>query len=156
LDGRITFFRVEEEGVRDVNKDQQKENLISTITAQVAPILEMYSAVAAVYLLGSVVTGTLRDDSDIDVALLPLNEQTISMQSRLEMAALLESQLNRTVDVGVITTKNLVYASEAILGGQRILTIDKGYTEVMETRLLGCYFTFRQDRKVVEESYRAA
>lgn len=140
----------------DVNKDQQKENLISTITEQVVPILGNHPAVAAAYLLGSAVTGMLREDSDIDIALLPLNEQIISMQSRLEIVALLETRLKRTVDIGVITAKNLIYASEAILGGQRIVTIDKNYTEAMETRLLGCYFTFRQDRKVVEESYRAA
>jgi len=139
-----------------VSKDRPEYNFISTITEQVAPILLKNSTVAAVYLLGSAVTGRLRDDSDIDIALLPLNEQTISMQSRLELAALLELNLNRTVDIGVITTKNLIYASEAILGGQRIITIDKDYTETMETRLLGCYFTFRQDRKVVEEGYRAA
>lgn len=126
------------------------------MTEQVASLLGEHSAVVAVYLLGSVVTGKLRDDSDIDIALLAQNEQTISVQARLEMAALLESKLNRTVDIGVITAKNLIYASEAILNGLRIITRDKDYTEAMETRLLGCYLTFRQDRKIVEESYCAA
>lgn len=136
--------------------DSMDSDLIDTITKQISCIFGEYSDIAAVYLLGSAVVGELRDDSDIDIALLPMDERGISLQSRLGMAALLEGRLNRTVDVGVITANNLIYASEAILKGQRILTVQKDYTEAMETRLLGCYLTLRQDRKRVEESYRAA
>ena len=56
----------------------------------------------------------------------------------------------------MITTKNLTYASEAILNGYRIITLQKDYSEAMEIRLLGCYFVFRKDRKEVGESYRVA
>ena len=136
--------------------DIQVHPSMDRIIEQVRSLLGKHSAIAAVYLLGSAATGGLRDDSDIDIALLPLCEQVISVQSRLEMVALLEGQLNRTVDVGVITVNNLIYASEAILKGQRILTAQKEYTEAMETRLLGCYLTLRQDRKKVEDSYCAA
>jgi predicted nucleotidyltransferase len=105
--------------------------------------------------LGSAVRGELRDDSDIDIALLPVDEKDISLLVRLELAAQLEVLLSRRLDIGLITSANLIYASEAIFKGQRILTLQKDYTEAMEVRLLGCYYTFRQDRKVVEESYRA-
>ena len=140
----------------DPKRDQQTQKYIQCVTAQISRIMGNYPAVAAVYLLGSAVAGVMRDDSDIDIALLPVDEQSISLQSCLEMAALLEAELHRVVDIGVITTKNLIYASEAIFKGRRIITIHKDYTEAMEARLLGCYFIFRQDRKVVEESYRAA
>ena len=140
----------------DPKRDQQTQKYIQCVTAHIGRIMGNYPAVAAVYLLGSAAAGVMRDDSDIDIALLPVDEQPISLQSRLEMAALLEAELHRVVDIGVITTKNLIYASEAIFKGRRIITIHKGYTEAMEARLLGCYFIFKQDRKVVEESYRAA
>ena len=52
---------------------------------------------------------------------------------------MLETRLNRAIDIGVITSKNLIYAGEAILNGRRIVTVQKDYTEAMETRLLGCY-----------------
>ena len=119
-------------------------------------ILKNRSDIAAAYLLGSAVKGMLRDDSDVDIALLPADEAAISIQSRLELAALLEAKLNRTIDIGIISSNNLIYASEAILNGRRIITFQKDYTEATETRLLGCYFTFRQDRKMVEEGYHAA
>jgi hypothetical protein len=61
----------------------------------------------------------------------------------------------RTVDIGITSSKNLIYASEAILTGQRILTLQKDYTEATETRLMGCYLILKQDRKEVEGMYRA-
>jgi len=143
-------------GRDDLEKMQQSNHDIQFITEHVNCILAERSDVAAAYLLGSAVTGNLRDDSDIDIALLPVEEQDITLQSRLELTAQLEAKFNRTTDIGVITAKNLIYASEAILKGYRIVTLQKDYTEAMETRLLGCYFTFRQDRKEVEESYSVA
>ncbi len=126
------------------------------IAEQIGFILKDYGEIAAVYLLGSVVTGRLRDDSDIDIALLPVDQQVLSMKSRLELAGLLEAKLGRTIDIGIIDARNLIYASEAILRGKRIVTLQKKYTEATEMRLLGCYLVFKEDRKEVEESYHAA
>ena len=137
------------------NNQQNKEGIL-TIAKHLNSTLDGRFNIAAAYLLGSAVTGKMRRDSDIDIALLPEEGQKIPLQSRLELASLLEAKLSRTIDIGVITSKNLVYASEAILNGYRIVTRQKNYTEAAETRLLGCYFTYRQDRKEVEKSYHAA
>ncbi|WP_321391960.1 nucleotidyltransferase domain-containing protein [uncultured Desulfuromusa sp.] len=134
-----------------VKKNNQEQ--IETITSHLSAVLMGRSGVAAVYLLGSAAKGMLRKDSDIDIAFLPITGQDISLQVRLELASILENRLHRKIDIGVITGKNLIYASEAILNGLRIVTLQKNYTETMETRLLGCYYTFRQDRREVEESY---
>ncbi len=126
------------------------------IVKQVTSALEAHSNIAAAYLLGSAVTGQLRNDSDIDIALLPAARHVISMLSCLELAGLLETKLGRTIDIGIIKSSNLIYASEAILRGQRIVTLQQEYTETTEMRLLGCYLVFKEDRKEVEERYRAA
>ena len=126
------------------------------IVQQVSSVLKTHSEIAAAYLLGSAVTGQLRNDSDIDIALLPADRHVISVQSRLELAGLLETRLGRKIDIGIIKSNNLIYASEAILKGQRIVTLQKDYTETTEMRLLGCYLVFKEDRKEVEERYRAA
>ncbi len=138
----------------DTSSQSSKD--IRTIIEQATTILRGQPHIAAAYLLGSATTGQLRNDSDVDIALLPTEKQTISMQSRLKLAALLEVRLGRIIDIGVINSENLIYASEAILTGQRILTLQKHYTEATETRLMGCYLVFKQDRKEVEEVYRAA
>ena len=112
--------------------------------------------IAAAYLIGSAAAERMRTDSDIDIALLPIAGTTFSLQERLAMAAALESRLGRTVDMGVITSANLIYASEAMLKGTRIEIADNACVGAMETRLLGCYLQFREDRREVEESYHAA
>ena len=126
------------------------------IVKQICSVLQVHSEIAAAYLLGSVITGQLRDDSDIYIALLPAERHIISMKSRLEIAGLLETRLGRTVDIGIIKSSNLIYASEAILRWERIVTLQKSYTEMTEMRLLGCYLVFKEDRKEVEEVYRAS
>ena len=131
-------------------------NALCVIAEQIGFILKDYGGIAAVYLLGSVVTERLRDDSDIDIALLPADQQVLSMMLRLELAGLLEAKLGRTIDIGIIDAHNLIYASEAILKGKRIVTLQQKYTEMTEMRLLGCYLVFKEDRKEVEESYYAA
>ncbi|MDY0189268.1 MAG: nucleotidyltransferase domain-containing protein [Desulfuromonas sp.] len=134
--------------------DQQDGRNMMMVQKYVSSVLSGQSDVAAVYLLGSAHSGKMRRDSDIDIALLPVTGRKISMRTRLELAAQLEEKLNRTIDIGVITAQNLVYAREAILNGRRLVTLQQHDTEAAETRLLGSYFIFRQDRKEVEESYR--
>lgn len=129
---------------------------ISALAEELNGVLQGKASIAAAYVLGSAVTGRLRNDSDIDIALLPMEEQNVSVQTRLALASRLEARLKRVVDVGVITARNLVYAREAILKGRRIVTLQEAYAEAAETRLLGLYLTYRQDRKAVEESYRVA
>jgi predicted nucleotidyltransferase len=134
-------------------KTNPEGELVTNLTRHLRSILKKRDDVAAAYLLGSAGRGELRADSDIDIAILPLHEQEISLKARLELSAALELCLNRRVDVGVLTVRNLIYASEAFLRGERLVTLHKNYAEETENRLLGCYFTFRQDRRVVEESY---
>lgn len=132
---------------------RQNDLLESALSMHLQQYLHGHGDIAAVYMLGSAANGTLRSDSDIDIALLPVNDNGIPLRFRLELAAKLELEFNRTMDIGVISPHNLIYANEAILHGRRILTLDKYYTEAAETRFLGCYLTFRQDRKPVEDSY---
>lgn len=111
---------------------------------------------AAAYLMGSAVEGRLRPDSDIDIALLPSQGRTYSLQERLDIAAMLELRLGRTVDVGIVGSRNLIYAAEAILKGKRVGTCDVAYAEAEETRLLGAYYMFLEDRREVEDAYCVA
>ena len=129
---------------------------LDDIMAALSDLSSGIPGVAAVYLIGSAVEGRMRPDSDIDIALLPSEGKTLSLQDRLAIASTLEPRLGRTVDVGVIGSGNLIYASQAILKGKRIATFDIVYTEATENRLLGSYLQFLEDRREVEEAYRAA
>ena len=117
---------------------------------------DLLEKVAAVYLLGSVVKGTMRSDSDIDIAILPRNDMSISLQDRIALIGSLSLALRHEVDLGIITAQNLIYASEAILTGKRFLTLDTAYVDQTEMRLLGGYLQLRFDRREIEEAYHAA
>ena len=112
--------------------------------------------IAAAYLLGSAATGRLRPDSDIDIALLLDSKQSISLKTRLELAGRQELRLGRTIDIGIITDQNLVYAYEAITKGIRILTNYPAFVESTEMRILGNYLTYKEDIQEVEAAYYAA
>ncbi len=112
--------------------------------------------IAALYLLGSAAKGTMRPGSDIDIAILPRKGISFSLQNRLSLIGSLSQALRREVDLGLITQKNLIYASEAILTGKRILALDPAFADQTEIRLLGEYLQFRLDRREVEEAYDAA
>ena len=130
--------------------------MVEETVKQVFAESDLQGKIAAVYLMGSVVTGTLRPDSDIDIALMPAKDSCISLDERMHLVSALTLLCGRDVDLGIISGTNLVYASEAILKGKRIVTVDTDCVAMMETRLLGCYLQFREDRRVVEEAYCAA
>ncbi len=129
---------------------------VQQLRERLAPLLQRRSDIAACYVLGSAVHGRLRPDSDIDLALMPAAEAAIPLTERMALAAELGAKIGRTVDLGVISSANLVYAAEAILGGRRIVTVDAEYTMAMETRLLGDYLQLKQDRREVEAAYHGA
>ncbi len=133
-----------------------RRTMIEKTIREVFAALAAQKRIAAVYLMGSAAAGTLRPDSDIDIALLPAEGCQISLDERMWLVSELTLRLGRDIDMGLIASTNLVYASEAILKGKRLLTVDQDYVAKTETRLLGCYLQFREDRRVVEEAYRAA
>jgi uncharacterized protein len=88
--------------------------------------------VAAAYLLGSAVEGRLRSDSDVDIAVLPTTSDGLSTLERLSLAAALCGIAEREIDLGVLTTRNLVYANEAVTRGRLIFDRDHPTTAPFE------------------------
>ncbi|MFC1761251.1 nucleotidyltransferase domain-containing protein [Planctomycetota bacterium] len=111
--------------------------------------------ILAAYLLGSVANGNMRPDSDIDIAILPQAETTLSHLEIFELAADLTEIAARNVDLGLLSSQNLVYASEALLKGQRICCQDIPQTDLMVATLLGLSLEFNIERKEIIDVYTA-
>ena len=116
--------------------------------------LEEDKRILAVYLLGSGARGELRKDSDIDLGLLLFNGETIGAKERADLAGRLSYEMGRTVDIGIVSSKNLVYAKEALLTGKKIFDRDRSRSTVASATLLGMYIRFNEDRKEVLDAYR--
>ncbi len=117
--------------------------------------LEQDRRVLAAYLLGSAASGRMRPDSDLDLALMTMPDATLSPQDRITLAAELGLEVGIVVDIGELSSKNLVYAKEAILTGRRFFTRDVFQADLKACTLLGMYFRFNEERREVLDAYRA-
>lgn len=117
--------------------------------------LEQDGRVLAAYLLGSAVSGRMRPDSDLDLALMTMPDAEMSSLDRIALAAELALDLGIVVDIGELSSKNLIYAKEAILAGRRIFTRDPFQADLKACTLLGMYCRFNEERQEVLDAYRA-
>jgi uncharacterized protein len=117
--------------------------------------LEQDKRVLAAYLLGSAASGRMRPDSDLDLALMTMPDVKLSSMDRIALAAELGLEVGIVVDIGELSSENLVYAKEAILVGKRIFTRDPFQSDLKACTLLGMYFRFNEERQEVVNAYRA-
>jgi uncharacterized protein len=125
---------------------KQVENTVTSLFAAHQDIL-------AVFLLGSAVAGNFRSDSDIDLAILPEGGKRINVSDRLALSNALSYKFSRPVDLGQITSENLVFAREALLKGRPVFLRDPDRVNLIRANLLGMYIQFNLDRKEVVDAY---
>jgi predicted nucleotidyltransferase len=134
---------------------QTNGQLIDTITEITQTFFQNDSRVLAVFLLGSAARNTMRSDSDIDLALILYPGLSIDILDRTDMAGKISYELQRTVDLGEISGRNLIYAREALLTGFPVFIKDSDKLNLVRANLLGLYLRFNEDRKEVLDAYRA-
>lgn len=71
------------------------------------------------------------------------------------LVADLEAILGRRVDVGVLSTRNLVYAHQATQRGVLIQSSDPKMAHAFSGLVLTLYVEFKDDRREIEEAYNA-
>jgi predicted nucleotidyltransferase len=119
----------------------------------ILPIFESDSRVLGLYVLGSANSGGMRADSDVDLALMLEPGARMDALERATLAADAAYVLHREVDLGEVSSANLVYSREAILKGCRLMARDEGRVELTEATLLGMYARFHDERKEVAAGY---
>ncbi len=125
------------------------------VSKLIAEAFSTIPCIQAVYLLGSAASGAMRSDSDVDIALLFKPGSEIDADFLDKKKAELSLMLGREVDTGYMSTKNLVYARQAILTGKRIFVQDENFVNMREATLLGLYAQFENDRQEVMNAYKA-
>ena len=117
--------------------------------------LSQDARIESAYLLGSAARGTMRSDSDVDIAILPRAGIRIGDLSRLSLAADLSFASGLDIDIGILSAANLVYAREAILTGRRIFSRNGASADAAVATLLSMYASFNEERREVLDAYRA-
>lgn len=134
---------------------------MSTITLgdeAVASALEALSRcefVAAAYMLGSAATGRLRSDSDVDIAVLPRDRGGLPAEERRALTSALAAIFGRTVDLGVLSTTNVVYAKEAVTTGRLLYERDRDVAARFAMLALSMYASLQEARREVLRAYAA-
>ena len=129
--------------------------LLETIKRYTEEIFSGDSRILAVYLLGSALRGNLGPESDIDLALMLEEGAKMSPLERLKIANHLAYKLGRLVDLGEISSANLVYSREAFLSGVPVFQRNPEKAALRRAGLMGMYIQFNLDRKEVLDAYRA-
>jgi predicted nucleotidyltransferase len=110
--------------------------------------------ITAAFLLGSAARNQLRPDSDVDIAILLKPGTSVSPFEKINLAARLGELCAREVDLGMLESRNLVYAREAYLTGECIYCRDVFVKDLFGATILGLYATLKECRKEVEDAYR--
>lgn len=108
----------------------------------------------AAFLLGSAARNQLRPDSDVDIAILLQSGTSLSPFEKVSLAVRLGELCGREVDIGLLQSRNLVYAREAYLTGECIYCRDVFVRDLFGATILGLYATLKECRKEVENAYR--
>ena len=119
----------------------------------VADVFSEYNDVVAVFLLGSTASGNSRPDSDIDLAVLTDGGKILDPFIRVNIANLLSYLFSKPVDLGQISSENLVFAREALLKGNPVFVRDAEKMNLIRANLLGMYIQYNIDRKEVVDAY---
>jgi len=133
----------------------ENNRALSLIKRCAKEILSDDARILAVYLLGSALRENLGPESDIDLALMLEAGAKLSSTERLKIANDLAYKLERTVDLGEISSANLVYSREAFLTGAPVFLRNPEKAALRRAALMGMYIQFNLDRKEVLDAYRA-
>jgi len=117
--------------------------------------LQEEAGILAVWGLGSAFGDRMRPDSDVDLAVLYEEGHSEDFARVGGLSLDLESIFGRTVDLGRLSTRNLVYAFQAISRGTLLYSRDADAVNRFAGRVFSLYSDFKQDRKVVEDAYLA-
>ena len=130
-----------------------------TLETNIQKVCERYllsdARILSVFLLGSAARDALRPESDIDIGVMCEFGDALGQLELAEYAAKLSYELKRSVDLGLISSSNLVYACEALLTGKVLADKNPDRTALQRAALLGMYLQFNRDRQEVIDAYRA-
>ncbi len=117
--------------------------------------LEQEPCLLAAYLLGSAARGSLRPDSDVDIALMPMADARLNGTFLVHLGGLLTELAHRPVDLGLLSASNLIYARQALLTGRRIMCRDLLRAGLTAAELLGLAAQLDFERQEIVRAYSA-
>jgi predicted nucleotidyltransferase len=127
---------------------------LKCISEKINSILIQDTRIVAAYLLGSIVSGRLHAESDIDLAILPEPPNVFKTIDRLALSARLQDEMPLEVDIGILGLHDLIYSTQAIIHGRCIYFRDRFKKDLFAATCLALYADLKRQRIEVEHAYR--
>ncbi len=126
---------------------------IKNIEFVIKEYFKAFPLILAAYLHGSMANGNARSGSDIDLGIMFLSGKVDKLKF-LDIASDLELKLKRIVDIGIVSSDNLVYSKESINNGICLFSANEILRKTREAELLAMYVDFNFERREVINAYR--
>lgn len=111
----------------------------------VRTIRQQFGAIQAVYVFGSQVTGAVRPDSDLDLAL--LTPAPLDAEKLFALTGKLSGIAKRDVDLVNLRAASTVMRSQVIAKGRRIYCSDEAACEQFEDLVYSSYARLNEERR---------
>jgi len=116
-------------------------------------LLSDFSGLMGIYLHGSVIKGTARPDSDLDIAMLLHHKAGVDPRLFIEVSGELASRLGRSVHLGILSLDNVVFAKEVIAHGKQIYCSDQNYCDTFAMNTFSFYAALNDIRQMILDAY---
>jgi predicted nucleotidyltransferase len=120
----------------------------------VAEIRRAVPSAIAVYVFGSVASGTATPSSDLDLAVLALAEAPLTAEARWQLAQTLAIELRCDVDLVDLRQASTVLRVQVLGSSQLLFDGDTAKREAFETVALGAYARLNEARRGILEDIR--
>lgn len=101
-----------------------------------------------IYLFGSAARGELRDESDIDIAVIGNFDFNTKLDYILELQDLLEKE----IDFVNLEKVDTVFQAEIVSTGKCIYYKNENYKQELEMKILSKYLKLEEDREIILKS----
>lgn len=127
-----------------VLSEKLKNDVINFLTKEVKPFL--------IYIFGSAAKGTLRNDSDIDIAF--LSDENFSNYEIFMKAQELADIIKRDVDLIDLKKASTVFKAQIVGTGEKIYCIDDTRRMYFETYAFKDYALLNEERACILENIK--
>tara|TARA_B110000305_G_C19263876_1_gene550922 strand:- start:185 stop:595 length:411 start_codon:yes stop_codon:yes gene_type:complete len=119
---------------------------------QMVALLKKTNKVRAAYVHGSVLGPLFNKESDLDIAVL-LSNGNLSSNQRMILSTELEEVVRVPVDLGVLSSQNLVYAVQVIEKGRLLFTDEENGLKSFITNAMSGYAQLCYERRGIVKAY---
>ncbi len=124
-----------------MNKEKIKSELIQI----------MREEVVFAYIFGSVISGRLHPQSDVDIGVY-LRESPGSLDDKLAFIRKVSAAFNRDVDVIFLNDADIIISMQILTNGELLINNDNERLVLFKALKLGEYADFKFSRQIIEQN----